>query len=954
MRPKVFAAVIFALVLFCLANAAVPRKIHYQGVVLNDDSTPLTGTHDVQFWLYETATGGTAVWSETHTDVHFSEDGHFDVMLGESTPLNLPFDRPYYLEMAIDGELLSPRIEMGAAAYSLSSVNQINGVLPDEEGNISIVAGDNVTVTSVPDSNLIRISATGGGGSGALNTINDVSPNDEGNIQLIGAGGIHITPYPDTNLVEIGLGRIQYLLCDSALAGKITADSLKAKKTKSDTVEVKKIRADDGDTIEISVGGGKMVLIRRYDMETGEIVYTVEDDEVSMGLSPDSTLDSMGIRLSSGNSGNLVSVLGPSGYEDNTAWLGFTDYDSMGRASVVGQISTIPATGDAAGILGVVGDIPDSFFARALARTAGVSTVALPSAGVKGVFNESTSLGGVGVLGYSSAQDGKGVYGIAESPTEGVGVRADATGNGPIGFYGYVYDTIYTVDEYNPVGMDLTVQGGRAVGVSVLATDDSPSSLTKEATGIYAEVSAPKKAFGGKFVLSGSNSDASHDSLTSGILIQAKDSKYMFSGLRLLTSESANVLYGIYMNLTGTAVACSVETLGYHSSSAGIKMKLQNVVDAIWIETDGKRGIEMNFDSVATVEGQPSYAIFSYGGGFVFNLNPYAEASNWPTFEYSSLIGDHLHGEMDLRKSVFRIHPYDDAYGDPITTFGGPENRVAIQKVNGSATATLGDNDFTIQGVAPIVVTTQEHGVTISCPDCGGGGGGGGCTGCEVIVAGGSGVGDGIVRTETSDGTVVNKMNANPGTGEAAMEVVSDNGLGIFSPTTGTFDYWLDHIGGSISQPFDIFNNLWVDGDFSASGTKSFVVPHPTKQDTFIRYFCTESPEVMIEYRGTVRLSGGYAEYELPEEFVLMAEPGTYSVSVTPQTLDDPGRTGAVVEGGVVKIRNYGGPADMKVAFVVYATRTGYRDYPVLIPTPDAIKRYQMRLKMIEERKNSD
>ncbi|MBN2541792.1 hypothetical protein JXI42_02915 [bacterium] len=54
----------------------------------------------------------------------------------------------------------------------------------------------------------------------------------------------------------------------------------------------------------------------------------------------------------------------------------------------------------------------------------------------------------------------------------------------------------------------------------------------------------------------------------------------------------------------------------------------------------------------------------------------------------------------------------------------------------------------------------------------------------------------------------------------------------------------------------------------------------------------------------------------------------------TPQTLDIPDGIGALVnEEGAIKIRARGGDENTKVAFVVYATRAGYKDHPVVVPS---------------------
>lgn len=100
---------------------SIPRTIAYQGKITNDEGVGVNDTLPVVFHLFSTSTGGTALWTETHPDVPIVK-GLFDVRLGSLTPLNLPFDNAYYLQLTVDGHVMLPRIPFGMSPYSFRAI----------------------------------------------------------------------------------------------------------------------------------------------------------------------------------------------------------------------------------------------------------------------------------------------------------------------------------------------------------------------------------------------------------------------------------------------------------------------------------------------------------------------------------------------------------------------------------------------------------------------------------------------------------------------------------------------------------------------------------------------------------------------------------------------------------------------------------------------------------------
>ncbi|MDQ7063256.1 MAG: tail fiber domain-containing protein [candidate division KSB1 bacterium] len=161
---------------FIYASAAfsqIPQTISYQGLLTDRDGNPVAdGNRQLTFRLYAAATGGTALWEETQQIPVIN--GIFNAILGSLNPLNLPFDRPYWLGVQIEGGAeLEPRIALTASAYSLTAravadsavtgeniaggqvVRSLNG-LTDE---VTLAAGENINLSV--DGQTVTLSASG-------------------------------------------------------------------------------------------------------------------------------------------------------------------------------------------------------------------------------------------------------------------------------------------------------------------------------------------------------------------------------------------------------------------------------------------------------------------------------------------------------------------------------------------------------------------------------------------------------------------------------------------------------------------------------------------------------------------------------------------------------------------------------------------------------------------------
>jgi hypothetical protein len=107
----------------CLAAAATeaaaaPGQINFASR-LSDGSGPAQGSVTVMFQLYRAPTGGSSIWSESQALV--AADGLVVTQLGMQTALDATIvdGAPLYLEVAVDGQILSPRLGMVSVPYAI-------------------------------------------------------------------------------------------------------------------------------------------------------------------------------------------------------------------------------------------------------------------------------------------------------------------------------------------------------------------------------------------------------------------------------------------------------------------------------------------------------------------------------------------------------------------------------------------------------------------------------------------------------------------------------------------------------------------------------------------------------------------------------------------------------------------------------------------------------------------
>ncbi len=141
------------------ATTSASRVIPFQGLLTDLSDSPVTiGSCDLVLSLYDAASGGTLLWTETQPAVAVS-GGRFSVQLGAVTSLDDPdgdpetndavsFDQPRYLGIAVDppgpdplGPEMTPRKEIVPAvfAHEAGDAATVGGYTPGELMPVGVI-----------------------------------------------------------------------------------------------------------------------------------------------------------------------------------------------------------------------------------------------------------------------------------------------------------------------------------------------------------------------------------------------------------------------------------------------------------------------------------------------------------------------------------------------------------------------------------------------------------------------------------------------------------------------------------------------------------------------------------------------------------------------------------------------------------------------------------------------
>ncbi len=147
------AALVVAVCAVETTNAAVPMLMAHQGRLLDASDQPVNGTRNLTFRIFSTPTGGVPLWSESHLAVPVT-NGLFNVTLGQTVIFSEEVIvtagsgvSERYLEIAVEGETLSPRRRLTSSAYSVAA-SRVSGDVQTMPGEMSLTGmGGSTTAT---------------------------------------------------------------------------------------------------------------------------------------------------------------------------------------------------------------------------------------------------------------------------------------------------------------------------------------------------------------------------------------------------------------------------------------------------------------------------------------------------------------------------------------------------------------------------------------------------------------------------------------------------------------------------------------------------------------------------------------------------------------------------------------------------------------------------------------
>ncbi|MBK7047555.1 MAG: hypothetical protein IPH48_13825, partial [bacterium] len=120
----------------------MPQTIAFQGFLTDAGGQPLEVPVNLDIAVYNTVSGGTALWTEAHTGVPVSK-GVFAVALGSVSPLSGAVARtsPRFIGIRVNGEAELPRTQLSATPFALHALaaDSVTAGINIRKGSVSVL-----------------------------------------------------------------------------------------------------------------------------------------------------------------------------------------------------------------------------------------------------------------------------------------------------------------------------------------------------------------------------------------------------------------------------------------------------------------------------------------------------------------------------------------------------------------------------------------------------------------------------------------------------------------------------------------------------------------------------------------------------------------------------------------------------------------------------------------------
>jgi len=205
---------------FMSVSATSREEINFQGQLTYSNGDPIDSTVAITFDIYAASTGGTSLWTETHSSITVT-DGVFDVVLGSINALPdtlFANNTSLWVQSTVGTTVISPRVELTSvpwafdaatldgvdgSGYALDSHNHLNETWNNAAGTIAlkIQGGYQGFRASVDSTAFTGIGTTNGvdvirGRNATSATIGTLSGRDPGGLTRgasnVGANGAQI------------------------------------------------------------------------------------------------------------------------------------------------------------------------------------------------------------------------------------------------------------------------------------------------------------------------------------------------------------------------------------------------------------------------------------------------------------------------------------------------------------------------------------------------------------------------------------------------------------------------------------------------------------------------------------------------------------------------------------------------------------------------------------------